>query len=274
MSIVAGLADTLFPSADSRGELETPEPDKAAFQLDTTDIDAQRAAIAANPVALNKDFSKDFTGINQGLGKLGQQLSARISQNNLESDLEAKQIRNAVANFAFAPGATLQEKLAAAAQGGMKANEEATKLTTQQREKLSAQASFVRQAQMEGQLQMKTFKAQAQNANQQTALALKQSQKAMALAQQELMNQYNKLRLEARNARELMNIDAMAAESNLNWRLATAGLETARSVTDAFLQMNTNNNKTSNKTSNIGDNSDSSSFVGPPAPGKTRVDTK
>lgn len=232
------LASDLY--TNSSGSLETPKPDKKAFQLDTADVDAQRATIAANPVALNANRKEEFGALNQGLGKLGQQLSARISQNNLESDLEAQKIRNAVANFAFAPGATLQEKLNAAAQGGIKANEEAVKLATQQREKLSAQAAFVRQAQMEGQLQMKTFKAQAQNANSQTALALKQSQKAMALAQQELANQYNRLRLEARNARELMNIDAMQAQSQLNWQVATAGLEAANQATSAFIEMSKN----------------------------------
>jgi hypothetical protein len=226
---------------DSSSDLETPQPDKAAFQIQGVDnINAQRDAIAANPVEVDAYRENQFNALQSGLGKLGSQLSARITETDLESDLEGQRIRNAVANFAFAPGATLSERLSAAAQGGIKANEDATKLATEQRNKLAAQSAFVRQAQIESQLQMKSFKAQAEGANRQTALALEQSRKAMELGQQELTNQYNRLRMEARNARELMNIDAMQANSQLNWQMATAGLNAANEVTRSLLEWGKN----------------------------------
>lgn len=208
--------------------------DKSAFEIEEADdLIAQGDQIAANDVTVNTSQADRAMGWTEAAGKM---ITDRIGAKDTVSALQAKDLQNQAANYRFAPGTSLDERLRGAAALSAKTAMAGANLVEEEGKKRAAMGAFAKQANLATKVKLREYEARAEATNLETDLAVKQGTQAMRLAQTTLDNQYKALSLHSQNAQQQMQLDAKRADINFAFQVAGASLSTIANLSATAAQ--------------------------------------
>lgn len=202
--------------------------DKSAFEIEEADELIQEGqALAQNDVTVNRapvDRSRAL------VAAAGDAITDRIGAKDTVSALQAKQLQNQAANYRFAPGTSLAERLNQANQLNAQAAAKGADAVQKEGQRRVALGMFAKQANLAASIKLQEYQNRAEAANMETELAVRQGSGALRLAQQSLDNQYRALALQSQNMQDQMKLDAKRAQINFAFQVAGASLSTISNV--------------------------------------------